>query len=593
VSTLDNFRKEAKRWLKAVRTGDDRARVRLHRAYPDAPERSTLRDVQHALAREHGHESWAAMKAAVERRQDQTAPRFGPAERVAAFLEAACPDATVRGPSLRAVDRNAAMRILTRYPEAAHHDLYTAVVCGDLAEVQGILANRPDAASERGGPKAWPPLLYLCNARLPLPAVAEHSVPIARALLDAGADPNAFYLLHGTIDYPYSAFTSVLGRGEEEAPIHPHAEALARLLLERGAEPYDRQLLYNVFADNSSRSLLSDDIIWLLDLIYVHALQRGRQADWSNPDWPMLDPWEEGHGAGFLLEAAIDRNLLRMAEWLLAHSAGPDAIRVVDGRPTRRPYEQARRKGLAEMAALLNRYGATRDSASRADDSPEDLFVAACLRLDRDEVHRLLAEHPDLLQSPKAIFAAAERDRADIVEFLLDLGVSPDIEDAARGRARPLHEAAGSDAGNVISLLIARSADVDARDAQWGATPLGFAVFGHRSRAIDLLGRVSRDVYNLTFIGDVARLREVLSAEPDLAKVVTKYGRTPLMWLPDDEARALEIIDLLLAHGADPAVRNRSGQTAADIALSRGLERAAERLREALSVPGPERGALT
>ena len=36
------------------------------RAYPNAPARPVLRDVQHALAREHGHESWIALKQALE-----------------------------------------------------------------------------------------------------------------------------------------------------------------------------------------------------------------------------------------------------------------------------------------------------------------------------------------------------------------------------------------------------------------------------------------------------------------------------------------------------------------------------------------------
>lgn len=61
MTTLDNLRKTAKRWLKALRDGNADARVRLLRAYPAAPERATLRDVQHALARERGYESWSAL----------------------------------------------------------------------------------------------------------------------------------------------------------------------------------------------------------------------------------------------------------------------------------------------------------------------------------------------------------------------------------------------------------------------------------------------------------------------------------------------------------------------------------------------------
>ena len=63
MSTLDNFRKEAKRWLKALRAGDPPAVDRLRVAYPQAQLPPTLRDVQHALAREHGFDNWAALKA--------------------------------------------------------------------------------------------------------------------------------------------------------------------------------------------------------------------------------------------------------------------------------------------------------------------------------------------------------------------------------------------------------------------------------------------------------------------------------------------------------------------------------------------------
>jgi hypothetical protein len=65
VTTLDNLRKTAKRWLKSLRDGDVDARARLLRAYPGAPRQVTLRDVQHALAREMGHEHWVALTRAV------------------------------------------------------------------------------------------------------------------------------------------------------------------------------------------------------------------------------------------------------------------------------------------------------------------------------------------------------------------------------------------------------------------------------------------------------------------------------------------------------------------------------------------------
>jgi hypothetical protein len=65
---LESRRKEAKRWLRALQAGDTDSRARLARALPDAPADPTLRDVQHALARESGFAGWRALKDAIERR---------------------------------------------------------------------------------------------------------------------------------------------------------------------------------------------------------------------------------------------------------------------------------------------------------------------------------------------------------------------------------------------------------------------------------------------------------------------------------------------------------------------------------------------
>ena len=62
MAILDNFRKAARRWIRALRAGDSEALSRIRQAYPDAPAVPTLRDVQHALAREHGHQSWIELR---------------------------------------------------------------------------------------------------------------------------------------------------------------------------------------------------------------------------------------------------------------------------------------------------------------------------------------------------------------------------------------------------------------------------------------------------------------------------------------------------------------------------------------------------
>jgi uncharacterized protein len=92
---------------------------------------------------------------------------------------------------------------------------------------------------------------------------------------------------------------------------------------------------------------------------------------------------------------------------------------------------------------------------------------------------------------------------------------------------------------------------------------------------IELLSRVSRDVFSLAATGNVERLRQVLTAEPELARTVN-WSMTPLFCLPEDDDQAVEIVELLLAHGTDPTIRNSEGATAADCARKRGLDDAGE-----------------
>lgn len=61
-TTLENLKREAKRWLKALRDNVEDARARLERALPEVPAAPSLRDIQHALAREHGLPGWNALK---------------------------------------------------------------------------------------------------------------------------------------------------------------------------------------------------------------------------------------------------------------------------------------------------------------------------------------------------------------------------------------------------------------------------------------------------------------------------------------------------------------------------------------------------
>lgn len=130
-----------------------------------------------------------------------------------------------------------------------------------------------------------------------------------------------------------------------------------------------------------------------------------------------------------------------------------------------------------------------------------------------------MAQHPEYLRSTTAIFAAAAEDRHQVVAFLLDLGTPVDLED--RQKQRILHIAAEHNALRVAKLLVERGAEIDPRDANWDGTPIGWAAYGSRVEMVEFLSRYSKNVWTLAFRGYVNRLREILLAEPDLARAVS------------------------------------------------------------------------
>ncbi|USQ97304.1 ankyrin repeat domain-containing protein [Caulobacter sp. RL271] len=535
---LETLRKDAKRWLKALRAGDPAARSRLSVAWPKAPTEPGLRDVQHALALEYGQESWIALKAALD---DLAIERQTRGQRIEQILRHGWDGQ----PAI-------ARRILKRYPDLARDSLFTAAAAGDLETVERHLARDPQAVRRVDPVRGWTALAHVTYGRLD----DANGLAIARRLLEAGSDPNFGF----TDDWetPFKVLTGAIGLGEGAKPSHPQAEALVALLVEAGAEAYDSQSLYNV-------SIVGHDTHWY-ELLWRQAEVAGKLDEWR-----VKGPGRLGEHLGcstlnYLLGNAVGQNHLLRAQWLLERGADADTPHAYEKRPV---LAVARLSGFTAMADLLEAHGATPVALNGV-----DALQALAARGDEAGARALVAARPEVIRSPRPLLSAAEHGNAPAVALLLALGV--DVGAGDHQGITPLHRAVQSGSLEAVEHLLAAGADVDARERRWGGTPLSWAVVLGQPHLADRLAPISRDVRALASQARLDRLAAVLDAEPQrISEVLPGDAPTVLFCLPDDEDDAVAVARLLLARGADPRARNGKDDTPADAARKRGLDEAA------------------
>jgi len=538
-SNLESFRKEAKRRLKALRADPGQKPL-------------TLRGVQHALALELGFPGWAALK---QELADRALAARSHAERVILFLEKSANRYSTAPGSAKwntwEPDRPAraefAARLLARHPEIALDSIHTAVATHNMDAVREFLQKDASLANSTGRPDGWTPLLRLAYTRMPLESLTTNAVDIATVLLDHGANPKAAW---SDSENSFTVLTGVIGGGEGGQTAHPKAEALARLLIARGAEPFDFQALYNT-------SLDPDSTFWL-ELLWNESNKRGEAAKWTNASPNALS------AVDYLLGNAVPKHPIR-AEWLLQHGASANAVNSYSKEAVVKHAMLAGKQVLVDMLVL---HGARLPVLSDG-----EVFLSSAMQGDTTKLRELAARHPVFLRSPHAMIAAIHQRRTDVVKLLLELGTSPNVAD--RSGSTALHQAVLADAVEIARLLIARGADIDPIERSYNSTPLGAANYHQRTEMVALLVPLSRDIRGLCFAGAVDRLTELFGADRSLASAVTRGGEVPLFALPDDDERAAEIVELLLTHGADPSARNSAGLTPMEAAKKRGLEEAA------------------
>jgi ankyrin repeat protein len=471
---LDQLKRQAKDLLRAARAGDAAA-LRRFRSLPAFARSSdadlahrplALHDAQSVIAREHGFDSWNALR---ERVEELTLAFDAALEQ---FLEAATDG---RG------DR--AERLLELHPSIAAANLYTALLLGDATGVNAYLTDRPELALTAGGPRGWQPLHYVCYTSVGARTEAREQglVAIARRLISLGADPNLrFPWLHHEVHRPVLWGSVLVVRS-----LH-----LAAALLGAGADPSDGVTLPLAASAGN---------VAALDLLLAHGADVNRPwaTDGSSPLYAILHWSRTADGIRWLLQHGADPDPVfaqngetplhavaaswepSLAEELVSRGADM-ARRRGDGRT---PYAVAELNGNRDVAACLLAHGAP------AEVSDVDRLVSACSRGDRGSASATLAANPGLRtqigpEHYAALYGAAERNDVKALETMLACGFDPNRGDDSIGKTA-LHVAAMEGWPEAVAVLLAHGASVTVRDREFKAPPLIWAAEGSRTGRAD------------------------------------------------------------------------------------------------------------
>lgn len=550
--SIENLKKRAKGLRKAWAAGDAEARARIWATHPRYREVSDeeftgseprLSDCQLVLAREAGFASWPQLKVTWETRSRELPD---------GFVEIAClchddPHYDHRSFHARAHE------LLRENSWLAEANIWCAATAGDSGAVSRMLQEEPGLANAPG-PHGWSALFCACYSRVK-PVKSTHSTfAAALALLNGGADPNA-YTLKGNADdrlkqkaRRFTVLSGVFGGGSTglaNQPPHPWWKELAEALLERGANPADEQAL----ALNQDASL---------EMLLRFGLQPGAVAS----DGKSL--------MGRALVQAVRRANVAQAKLLVEHGARTNE--TFDGKPI---WEHAMRLGHLEIARLLEQAGAPTTGLDEL-----GRFVSACMAGDEREAREMLERSADLVsRAPQnLIHRAVFTRRKEAVKLLIELGFDPNFQE---DNAAIMHTGALSERGDILRILIDGGASLRLRDPWYDSTGAGWAdFFDCRELRDQLLGERDICLLDALEFGRFDRVGEILANDPGslerpFAECISREAK-PEDWVTPlgrmIERGNADAARVLLEHGANGMARHPTGRSLEEIARERRME---------------------
>lgn len=391
--------------------------------------------------------------------------------------------------ALRDDDPSRAKALLDATPAIARYSIHTAAAVCDAATVQAMLAADRSLATQRSPGDNLEPLLYAVQEGLKqsLGVGDEQQLATVRALLDAGADPNASAPLPDVSDaIPALYFPCAHGNA-----------AIARLLLERGANPTDGESLYHA---------AQHDHVECLELLVAFGadVHRGPAKHGNTPLHFLAAHTPNNHiaskamrGLRWLLEHGADPNVPSFSgrgdnpqagETPLHRAAavghGEDVLRALVTHGARvdvtrddgaSAYQLAVRVGNAEGAAYLASVGG--DTTLTA----VDRLLGACAAGDTEAARAVVTSNPGIVErlgpsERDALGLALTSGRFDVVRLMVSLGW-PLTQEGEWG-GTPLHWAAWNGYPEMVRLLIEAGAPVNQRDSRYGSSPIAWCAHG-------------------------------------------------------------------------------------------------------------------
>ncbi len=404
-----------------------------------------------------------------------------------------------------------ARTIITANKDIPQISIFAAAALGE-AEIVGDMLMRDRAlAAKSGGPEGWEPLLYLCfSCFLKNPSHNERFVQTAELLLEHGANANAFHVQKDdSFKRKLSALYGTVGIAGNAA--------VAKVLLEAGADPNDGESLYHA-AELPSHECL--------DLLY----QYGVNLNATPALFRKLD-FDDYFGVKWFMEHGADPNRTlgdhgTSLHWAVIRGRSPSTIELLiqfgaevnASRPDgKTPYMLAVRYGRADLADILRIHGAFTDI------DRIDSLIGAYATANKAEVLKIIKDEPVALSTLTyndriMLLEFAELNKAESVNLMLETGFDRSVK---KEEGTALHIAGWFGHIETVRVLTSHGASLSKRN-EYGGTPLDSTVHGsihcpHRRR-----GTHAAVVEALIKAG--AAVPEKASGSKDVYDVLCRYG---------------------------------------------------------------------